>query len=243
MSEVLTRGHQPWLRELAMRALVLCGRTILMLLGRLVRFTEPNCAPVLESIFERKERAIFAFWHNRLCFLIYYMAWRFIWRGHRLSVIVSTSWDGELAARVGKGFGADIIRGSTSRMAIAGLVGMLRRGRDGRTNTSLVVTPDGPRGPKYCVQPGVIFLAQKTGMPIVPVTYGVNRARRLRSWDNFVIPAPRARVVVLYGDPLIVPADADEEQREAARSRLQAALIALTDRAETLAKSRRESSR
>ncbi len=207
-----------------------------MLLGRLVRFKELNFEPVFEQVFKRNERVIFAFWHNRLCFLIYYMAWRFIWHGRGLSVIVSASWDGELAARVGLGFGADVVRGSTSRMAAAGLVGMLRRGLDGHAETSLAVTPDGPRGPKYYVQPGVIFLAQKTGMPIVPVTYGVNRCKRLRSWDNFLIPAPRARAVVLYGSPLTVPPEADDAGREAARAQLQVEMVALTERAKMLAR-------
>ncbi|MDQ7780557.1 MAG: lysophospholipid acyltransferase family protein [Planctomycetota bacterium] len=235
MSKAPVGRSETWLRELGLRAVVLIGRALIMLVGRSVRFRETGADGVFDKVFKRNERVIFAFWHNRLFFFIYYMAWRFIWHGRPLSIIISASRDGEFAARVGLGFGADIVRGSSSRMAVSGLVGLLRRGLDDRAESCPVFTPDGPRGPKYHIQPGVIFLAQKTGLPIVPVTYGVNRGMRLRSWDNFLIPTPFSRALVRYGPAIEVPPDADDTTREALRARLQAEMIALTKETERAA--------
>ena len=78
-------------------------------------------------------------------------------------------------------------------------------------------TPDGPRGPRYQVQPGLVLVAKRTGAPILPMTFGAQWKRVLTSWDAFLLPLPFSRIVVVYGEPIYVPADASAADLEAKR--------------------------
>ncbi len=91
------------------------------------------------------------------------------------------------------------VRGSSSRRgstALRELSLKLEQGYD------LAITPDGPRGPKYSLGPGVIFLSQKTGAPIMPLHARYHHAFRLKTWDTFPIPLPFSRVDITM-DPYI----------------------------------------
>ena len=90
------------------------------------------------------------------------------------------------------------------------------------------ITPDGPRGPKYCCQDGVISLAQITQAPIVPVSYDVSRKITVNSWDNFMVPLPFARATLRIGAPMTVAADASDEQHEQKRLELENVLKSLS---------------
>jgi len=94
----------------------------------------------------------------------------------------------------------------------------------GQAGYDLAITPDGPRGPCYQVQEGVISTAQLTGLPIVPVSYHLNWKVRARSWDRFQIPLPFARCQVSIGKPIRVPRDASDADREVLRKELERAL-------------------
>ena len=167
-------------------------------------------------------RFILTFWHRNILLM------PFAYRGGRACALVSASRDGERASRVAAllGRGIEVARGSTSRRGATGLRELLRRGRDG---WDLAFTPDGPRGPLRVVQPGVVLAAAATGLPIIPVAYAATRQWELRSWDRFVVPKPLSRVHFVYGEPLTVDRD---ENVEAARARLQAALEAVEVEAE-----------
>ena len=173
------------------------------------------------------QQAIFCVWHNRLAVsLIVYRD--FICRGGRspkLAAIVSASKDGGIVARILEHFKVQPVRGSSSRrgpQALLELTSWAERGYD------LAITPDGPRGPRYVVQPGVISLAQLTGLPIVPVTYHFKWKISMRSWDRFQIPLPFSRGVLKLGMPIDVPREAGEEQRESIRQQLESCLRELT---------------
>jgi lysophospholipid acyltransferase (LPLAT)-like uncharacterized protein len=146
------------------------------------------------------EHFILAFWHRHLLLMPYG------YRGRRISVLISQSRDGELIARTVARFGIDAARGSSSRGGLAGMRSLLRRAEDG---WDLAFTPDGPRGPASVVQPGVVLAAAATGLPIQPVAVAASRARRLRSWDRFLVPSPFAAVHFVYGEPLTVPRRGD----------------------------------
>ena len=92
----------------------------------------------------------------------------------------------------------------------------------------LAITPDGPRGPCYVVQEGVVGLAQLTGRPIVPAAYHLNWKVRIKSWDRFQIPLPFARVDVILGEPLRVPREASQAERETWRRRVEDSMRAIT---------------
>jgi lysophospholipid acyltransferase (LPLAT)-like uncharacterized protein len=172
-------------------------------------------------------QVIFALWHNRLALSLVIFR-RFVLRrcpGRRLAGLVSASRDGGLLARIMELFGAVPVRGSTSRrgpQALLELVSEAGRGAD------LAVTPDGPRGPCYRVQAGVVAAAQLTGLAVVPVAFNYSWKVKLRSWDRFQIPLPFSRCDIRLGPAVPVPREADNAGREAARARLEAALLART---------------
>lgn len=200
----------------------LLGRIFLFLLCRCTRFEEINAGYIREYIFHKRSNVIFAFWHNRLFYMTYFLATHYLWRGHKVVVFSSYSKDGEIMARLETGLGAAVVRGSTSRGAIEGLINLYRKAM---TGYSPVITPDGPRGPKYEVQDGLLFLAQKTGFPIIPVSWNANKFYRFKSWDGFMIPLPLAHIKVTYGEPVLAR---EGEDKEALRARIKDALMEIT---------------
>lgn len=173
-------------------------------------------------------RAIFCVWHNRLPFsLIMYR--NFVQRrspGRQLAALVSASKDGGFLARVLELFGAQPVRGSSSRrgaQALLELTSWAERGHD------LAITPDGPRGPCYVVQEGVIALAELTGLPIVPVSYQLGWKWRLQSWDRFQVPLPFSRCDVKFAQPIRVPHGSAPQEREALRVMLENRLKELAE--------------
>lgn len=99
----------------------------------------------------------------------------------------------------------------------------------------LAFTPDGPRGPTRRVQQGTIFLAQRSGCPIIPLGISARPRKLLPTWDSYLIPLPFARAAFVVGEPIYVPADLDEAGKEQAAARLEEAIDACESRAEELA--------
>ena len=106
----------------------------------------------------------------------------------------------------------------------------LREGRD------VAFTPDGPRGPRHRVQGGVIQAARLSGVPIVPIAFSAHRAKIFSSWDRFLLPYPFSRGVFLYGEPLVVPRDANEREVEALRRGLEVRMREMTEQADRRAR-------
>jgi lysophospholipid acyltransferase (LPLAT)-like uncharacterized protein len=94
---------------------------------------------------------------------------------------------------------------------------------------NVLVTPDGPRGPVYQVTPGIVFLAQKSGAPVVPIHMEYSSCWRMKSWDRFVVPRPFAALRAIFGEPLHVPPLSEPEQFEAERLQLQNAMMSLVE--------------
>jgi lysophospholipid acyltransferase (LPLAT)-like uncharacterized protein len=160
---------------------------------------------------------IFCLWHNRLAIsMVVHRRYP-----RKLAALVSASKDGALLAAILARFGVQQVRGSSSRRGPQALLELTSRAE---TGYDLAVTPDGPRGPRYVVQNGVIALAQVTGSPIIPVTCNTRWKLRLKSWDQFQIPLPFAKCEMILKAPISVPRDADEAQREEQRVRLEASL-------------------
>jgi len=156
--------------------------------------------------------ALYCFWHNRLalCTALYRRYAQPRKPGAGIAGMVSASRDGAFLSAVFEGFNVEPVRGSSSRrgpQALLELTTWAERGYD------LAITPDGPRGPCYTIQPGVMSLAQLTGLPIVPFSYHLNWKIRAGSWDRFQIPLPFARCDVIVGKPILVPRETTDEQR------------------------------
>ena len=141
---------------------------------------------------------IYAFWHGGLLALIY------THRRQGIKVLVSTHRDGELVSRVISKLGFDSVRGSTTRGGGRALFALARL-RDG---APIGVAPDGPRGPSRHVHQGIIYLAQRSGLPIVPLTSAGAPCWRAGSWDSFTVPLPFSSCAVGYGEPMWIPRDA-----------------------------------
>ncbi|MFW5950934.1 MAG: lysophospholipid acyltransferase family protein [Gemmatimonadota bacterium] len=169
------------------------------------------------------EPVIFAVWHGRLLPLTYYH------RHQNITAIISQSRDGEYIARLVEGWGYETARGSTSRGASRALRGLVKAARAG---ASLAITPDGPRGPRQKLQPGVITAAQLTGLPIIPLGCGASRAWWPGSWDRFCVPKPFARVEVMYGEPRYVPRGATPDELERLARELEADMNAMIEEAD-----------
>ncbi len=165
---------------------------------------------------------LFALWHNRLAVAMTFWSWVRQRRAEAgLAALISASRDGGLLARTFEHFGVTPVRGSSSRRGAQALVELVRAFRSGR---HVAITPDGPRGPKYTVQPGIISLAQLSGAPVLPVGAVIRRKKELRSWDRFQVPWPFARCELSFGKPIYVDRAATEEERERARRELEAEL-------------------
>lgn len=170
--------------------------------------------------------AIFCFWHNRLLLCI--EAHRFYVRhnpGSKMAALVSASRDGAFLAGILEQFNILPVRGSSSRRGPQALLELTNSAQRGY---SLTITPDGPRGPCYVVQEGVISLAQLTGLPIVPFSYHTRPKLRLRSWDRFQVPLPFALCRMNIGRPIHIPRDATDEERETLRIQLETSLKELS---------------
>ena len=171
--------------------------------------------------------AIYCVWHNRLalCMTAYFSYVKKHNRTPGMAVMVSASKDGGFLTGILEHFNVQPVRGSSSRrgpQALLELTTWAARGYD------LAITPDGPRGPRYVVQAGVMSLAQLTGLPIVPVSYHVNWKIQMKSWDRFQIPLPFARCEMIYEKPIFVPREATEAEREQLRQQLETALRAIS---------------
>jgi lysophospholipid acyltransferase (LPLAT)-like uncharacterized protein len=199
------------------------GPIVVRLLGATWRVRVAN-PELLESVRERSSGIVFAFWHGQLLPLEY------IYRGLNVQVLSSWHRDGEMSARLMTALGYGVVRGSPSRGSARGLMGMLAKAVDG---LDLAITPDGPRGPARTVKRGIFYLAEKSGSPIVPVGVAASRARRLSSWDRFVVPLPFSRVAVVYGDPIAPDREAPFDEKAAD---LAGRLDALTEEAERVAR-------
>jgi len=167
-------------------------------------------------------RFIFAFWHSRILMLSY------LYKGLGAAILVSKSKDGEIIAQILQRHGHKTIRGSSSRYGVRAMVRLIKALRE--EFRPGVVVPDGPRGPRFKVQPGVIALAKKTGYPIVPLSYSAQKIKIFSSWDRFILPYPFTEGRVIYGTPISVPGDIDQDEEEAYRRRLEIELNQITKR-------------
>jgi lysophospholipid acyltransferase (LPLAT)-like uncharacterized protein len=168
----------------------------------------------------RTPHYIFAFWHAHLLLMLHSKFRR------PITVMSSSSRDGDLAVWAYHTYGVDAVRGSSTRGGQAALRGVVRRARNG---SNLAFTPDGPKGPPRVAKEGIIFAAQMASLPIIPVAFMASRVKRLGSWDRMIVPKPFARAVFLYGEPIPIARDMDVEE---ARLTVERAMNDVADRAE-----------
>lgn len=207
--------------SLLLRMAPALGRAYLRVTGLLTRYRFEGQEEV-ERARGSGGPVVSACWHNRLLGPV------LPHEGKAVGVVISQSEDGELISRVVAGFGYVPLRGSSSRGGASALRAVLRHVRRG---LDVVFTPDGPRGPRYVVQPGVAFAARALGVPFVPVGVAMSRKLVFRSWDRFQVPLPFGRIQIVYGPALRFTGSSDDG---AAAEAIRSALVTVTERAERL---------
>ena len=163
---------------------------------------------------------IYCIWHNQQLFLLY------PYRGQKVAALISQSKDGEYIARVLPHFGMKAVRGSSTRGGARALIEMIRAVREGYHP---MLTPDGPRGPIYQVQHGILYLARKTGLPIIPVGSALSHKFKVNSWDKMRIPLPFGKTALTYGKMFYITPETDLNQ---AAAELKKELDRVTDQSE-----------
>jgi lysophospholipid acyltransferase (LPLAT)-like uncharacterized protein len=171
---------------------------------------------IVDSLIRENRPFIFGIWHCNV-----YMS-PILYRGMDVYVLISKSRDGDLIDRVVRSFGNRSIRGSTSRGGTSALKAMIRVARQ---NSRLAFTPDGPRGPAFKVQQGIIAAASACGIPIVPAHYESTHQKVAGSWDSHRVPLPFGTLVNSFGDPIYIPRELDEAQFEEYRALVEARML------------------
>ncbi len=181
-------------------------------------------ADVAETFWKSDKPFILCFWHGRLMMMPY------CWDLKRpIHMMVSEHRDGQFIAHTVKSFGVDTVTGSSSKGGAKALRAMVKLLASG---IYVGLTPDGPRGPRMRASAGIVSLARLSGVPIIPVAYSSARGRNLRSWDRFLVAWPFSRGVYVWGEPIEVARDIDEDVQEQARLQVEAALNAVTREAD-----------
>jgi lysophospholipid acyltransferase (LPLAT)-like uncharacterized protein len=216
--------HQPkWIHRLGALGIYAFDRALISTL-------RPSWADhsLLFDPAQPAQSVIFCIWHNRLAIAMWLYRLRPLRSSpqRRLAALVSASRDGAFLAAVLEQFGVQPVRGSSSRRGPQALLELTRWAEQGY---DLAITPDGPRGPRYVVQEGVIVLAQLTGLPIVPVSCWLSRKWILKSWDAFQIPQPFSRCQINVGKVLRVPRELTDAERETLRADLEKTMQSLTE--------------
>lgn len=174
--------------------------------------------------FPIEEPYILALWHGRLIMLPMFR------NGEKpLIALISSHRDGLIISKTASLFGIQTAAGSSTRGGMRAVRELIRFARGGH---SLFVTPDGPRGPRMRINEGILDVARLTGLPILPATMSAGRGVNLNSWDRFLLPGLFTTVVIRWGEPISIGADDD---RAEAAARLEAAMTALQNEADTLA--------
>jgi lysophospholipid acyltransferase (LPLAT)-like uncharacterized protein len=198
------------------RLLALTGATILKTLFLTLRLRIEDRSGVLKE--NEGSPVIVCFWHNRILGITFAFDRIYPKKRGGVTVLTSPSKDGEILAQLVGAFGMKAVRGSSSRRgsrALLELVKLIRSGRD------IAITPDGPRGPRYSLGPGIILLAQTTGTRIVPAHASFSRCVRMKTWDGFIIPLPFSKVSVTIDEALAIPAELTAEKFETKRQNLE----------------------
>jgi lysophospholipid acyltransferase (LPLAT)-like uncharacterized protein len=153
---------------------------------------------VINTLENQNRNFILAFWHGQML-----LAW-YLHRNKNFTALISKSKDGDLLAKILKHWRYNVVRGSSSKGGDVALGIMVDYAKN---NESVVITPDGPRGPINRMKAGAVITAKKSKAPLILVGIGYNKKRVLKSWDKFEIPKFFSTVKAVYSDPVYVDSD------------------------------------
>ena len=197
---------------------------VIKVLSRTMRFEEVN-PEIPRAFWEKEIPAIGAFWHGRLLMM------PVVYKGRKLSFLVSPHRDGQLLKNVLQRFGFHPIEGTISitQTAFSAFRQMVKIQKSG---SDIAFPPDGPRGPGCQAKIGIIELAKHTRRPIIPVAFSASKKKFFKTWDRFILPYPFSKGVFIWGEPIHVDPDGDRAHVEERRIFLETRLNELTERAD-----------
>ncbi len=155
------------LDKITMTAVTYLGYLFIRFMEKSMRISYVNFDNIWKD-WQDGKKCVLAFWHGRL------MMMPLMYKGSGITVLVSQHKDGELVSRTMKRFNIDSVRGSSTRGWFGGVKGLLKDARKGR---DLAITPDGPKGPRYKAQIGIINIAKSTGLPIFPIAFSASKKK------------------------------------------------------------------
>jgi lysophospholipid acyltransferase (LPLAT)-like uncharacterized protein len=180
-------------------------------------------APAVANRLSYPDRFVFSIWHE------YLLLPTIKFGGPDIAVLISAHADGQILGGLIRMTGMDMVLGSTNRGGVEAVRQLVRPDAPWR---NAAVTPDGPRGPRRVVQPGVVYIASRAGMKVVPIGVGYDRPWRVGSWDKFAVPRPGSRVRAVTADPIAVPPRLRADQLGPYVEKVQAEMDRLTAVAE-----------
>jgi lysophospholipid acyltransferase (LPLAT)-like uncharacterized protein len=181
----------------------------------------------IEELSNSQEAFIFVLWHNRLMLSPFFAP-----KKRQLHAVISQHKDGEYVARFMEFLGIKQIRGSSKKGAVSALKGCMQVLKQ---QDVLVITPDGPRGPRMKLGGNVVTFAQKSGVPIVPFAYATSRCKIFKTWDRFILPYPFGSGSAIYGKPIYIPKKLDEKALIKTINEVEQQLNNVTEEADKLA--------
>lgn len=197
-----------WWRNVRRKILPPIAYALARLLGATIKITVEGYEPYAAH----DKGQIFVGWHGRTFVPAMFFRGRSVW------TIISQSHDGDMQNKLFTWLGFKIIRGSTGRGGAKAAAESIRTLKKGAT---MAFTPDGPRGPSGVVQGGVMLMAKKSGATLVPVGVAANKCWHLPTWDRYMFPKPFARCIMVFGEPIHIEKNANDEEVECARKKLE----------------------
>jgi lysophospholipid acyltransferase (LPLAT)-like uncharacterized protein len=215
----MSPGRRAWYA-----VIIFLARVFLAGLAATCRLAPVRGGQHLDRLQEEGGAAIISYWHQMQIFCGRYLLAR-ARSGLKLSFLTSPSVSGEVPAAIIRRWGAGVLRGSSKRSAGQALKDMfdVLVGQ----KTSLVITPDGPKGPLHEFKPGTIMLARMAKVPIILVAYAAKPCIRWKSWDRFIVPLPFSRVVIAVDEPFRIPPGSGTDDLARLREELEARMAAL----------------
>ncbi len=193
------------LRKLRQDTLRVLGNVFLLglvnVLCKTLRITFVN-RKAAEDLENEGKNYVLAFWHGTML-----LPW-YLNRKKNFAALTSKSKDGDLLAKILKHWKYEVVRGSSSTGGNVALGIMIDYAKN---NSSIAITPDGPRGPVHKMKAGAVITAKKSGLPLVLCGIGIKKKKNLKSWDSFEVPVPFTKVNVIFSDPVYTDGTLDYE--------------------------------
>lgn len=209
----MTAGRKVWYA-----LLVALARGAAKLLWSTCRIDKVIGAEHMDAAVISGKPIIPCYWHQMHVFCTRFMLDQ-IPRGMKVGFLISPSVSGEVPAAMARAWGAEVVRGSPTRTGGQALRDMYLTVN--KQDVSPVITVDGPKGPAEVVKIGAVLLARLTRVPMIPMAYAASSAKLWNSWDRFMLPRPFSRIVIVVGEPIMVPPNTPIDELEPIRLKLE----------------------